>query len=635
MLRQHFYYISFTLLPLVAAGQTEPVDTVGQLPAVELIDTRLRVQHLGSRSESWEVEALARSTGQSLAELLGRESGVYIKTYGGGSLATSSLRGGGAGHTAVVWNGFVLQSPMLGLLDLSLLPLDFTDRVAVRYGGQSSAWGSGAIGGVIALDNEAVDQPGLSLALRSTVGSFGHRHYSVQGTAQHGQWTTSTRLLHQQADNDFPYRLRPDLPERRQVHAGFLQQGLLQEIYWQPTPGQQLALRAWWQRTERDIPPTTVQNRSQASQYDDFLRTALHWRATGRHTIWQARTAVFHENLDYRDALIQLRSLSRFRTVMTEVEAERYWTERRRLQFGLSHYWLQAWADNYDQPPQQHRLAAFAAWREQWGRWRAQFNIRQEMTDGRLLPPTPSLGVEGELTNWLSLHLQVSRNYRLPTFNDLYWQPGGNPDLRPENGWSREASLKSQRERPNYRWSYQLTAFDRRIRDWIIWAPGEVGAIWSPYNLTQVHSRGLEQRLGYQLVGSRWRIGFDAGHDWIWSTNEVEVAQPRMIAGEQLAYTPRHRAFAGLLLHWRRLEMQYRHTYTAEVRALNQEKLDGFQLGDLYLSASLDRPRWNGTLFVQAFNLWNVDYRVVERRPMPGRHFRVGLRWAWNSAPDK
>ena len=32
--------------------------------------------------------------------------------------------------------------------------------------------------------------------------------------------------------------------------------------------------------------------------------------------------------------------------------------------------------------------------------------------------------------------------FRYPTFNDLYWQPGGNPDLEPEKSWYQTIKYK-------------------------------------------------------------------------------------------------------------------------------------------------------------------------------------------------
>ena len=71
-------------------------------------------------------------------ELLNQLSGVHIRSYGSGSLATSSVRGGSAGHTLVLWNNVPISSPLLGLLDLSLLHRSAFDSATLVKGGLSS-----------------------------------------------------------------------------------------------------------------------------------------------------------------------------------------------------------------------------------------------------------------------------------------------------------------------------------------------------------------------------------------------------------------------------------------------------------------------------------------------------------------
>ena len=67
--------------------------------------------------------------------------------------------------------------------------------------------------------------------------------------------------------------------------------------------------------------------------------------------------------------------------------------------------------------------------------------------------------------------MQLSTLYRLPGLNDLYWMPGGNPDLKPEYGYSAEAgsklSWKSQNKKTKV--SFEPTYFNRYIYNWIIW----------------------------------------------------------------------------------------------------------------------------------------------------------------------
>ncbi|MCK4630414.1 MAG: Plug domain-containing protein, partial [Bacteroidales bacterium] len=91
---------------------------------------------------------------RNLSELLAENTHLFIKTYGQGGLATSSLRGASASHTIVTWNGVNINSPMLGQLDFSLIPASFLDEVEVFYGAGSIRDYSGALGGSINLINE-------------------------------------------------------------------------------------------------------------------------------------------------------------------------------------------------------------------------------------------------------------------------------------------------------------------------------------------------------------------------------------------------------------------------------------------------------------------------------------------------
>jgi len=237
-----------------------------------------------------------------------------------GSIATSAIRGASAGHTVVVWNGLALQSPMLGLLDLSMLPSGLVDDVSIQYGGQSTLWGSGAIGGVIHLNNHTKFGKKTGVDLQSSFGSFGSFQQQAIFKKSNKKWSSTTRLFNQEATNDFSYSIRSDLPKRQQTHAAIIQRGVLQELGYQAKENQLWTLHFWTQKTEREIPPTTTQTKSEATQLDDFIRTSLQWKKTGNHHSLQAKAAYFSENIDFQDSAIGLSALSNFKTAIGEVE---------------------------------------------------------------------------------------------------------------------------------------------------------------------------------------------------------------------------------------------------------------------------------------------------------------------------
>lgn len=618
------------LLPAFAGmsvAQPTP-DTIAVLPSVLVKGTPLRLAAADARTERWDSARLDPFQSLNMADLLSRQSNVYVKSYGQSASATTSMRGGSAGHTVVLWNGLSLQSPMLGQLDFSLLPAFLTDEIELHYGGNSAHWGSGAIAGVIALGNTPYWDTPDAVALRATGGSFGFQDFQIKARIRRGSWLAQSRIFFRRANNDFTYRIQPGLPLKSQVHSAMEQSGFLQELYWRPRPNQQLALHLWTQYHFREIPPTTVQNRSEATQEDGFLRLALHWKSVGKRSVAQARAAWFRERLDFRDPLILLQSSSHFHTAMLETEIALHLLPNWRLLTGISSNWTQAHTPAYSTPPRQYRIAPFVSSSLYAGPLLLHLHLRQEITDGRPLPLVPALDGRVSLRPWLNLSARISRNFRLPTFNDLYWQPGGNPDLLPESGWSTELGCRAEVADS---WSVSLTAFSRRIDNWILWSLQPGNSLWSAYNLSKVWSRGIEQRFSRQVkIGTHSQIRLSGGYDFVRSTNEIAIQNPRMEAGRQLLYTPVHQAFASGSVLFKNWNIQYGHTFTGAVESVNAGALPGYTVGNFSCAARLDFQNIRASVFAQIHNVWNVNYRVIERRPMPGRHFQLGAQLQWH-----
>ena len=86
----------------------------------------------------------------------------------------------------------------------------------------------------------------------------------------------------------------------------------------------------------------------------------------------------------------------------------------------------------------------------------------------------------------------ISLNYRFPTLNDLYFLPGGNPDLKSEHGFTYDVGLSFSVGKENvYALSGGINWFDSHIDDWIIWLPTTKG-FFSPETLKR-----------YMLTGQR------------------------------------------------------------------------------------------------------------------------------------
>ncbi len=115
--------------------------------------------------------------------------------------------------------------------------------------------------------------------------------------------------------------------------------------------------------------------------------------------------------------------------------------------------------------------------REITGRMRVRSTVTSQMVDKVAAPLSFSLGAEYHLlpSDRLYLKTSVSSNHHFPTLNDLYFQPGGNPNLRPEGSLSQELGLVFNRKGGAGGFSMDVTGYHARVNDWIIWLPSFKG----------------------------------------------------------------------------------------------------------------------------------------------------------------
>jgi hypothetical protein len=224
----------------------------------------------------------------------------------------------------------------------------------------------------------------------------------------------------------------------------------------------------------------------------------------------------------------------------------------------------------------------------------------------------------------------LARHYARPALNDRFWEPGGNPDLLPEQGWLADADARlSAQPRQGLDLELHGSAWTGRIEHWIQWTPVSSGW-WQASNLHQVLNRGAELRFSLgaalgkgrhstQTNGAGWKLQAEA----LYTRTQLRTA-----SGDLLLYQPGHRSSAGLGLEGRGLRLGLRCAYTGPrpVQTDGSRMLPGFaQLGaDLGYARRLDR--WELGMSLQLDNLTNAYIESVLNRPQPGRSGRLVLR---------
>ena len=625
LLWRYIFFLILFLLVVVALPAQQ--DSSYALPLVTIKDAP------GSQTgfSQWKSDSLPQAGVLSMAERLLWEMPVALRANAPGTLATVSARGAGPSRTAVLWQGLNLQSPMNGVVDIALLPLWPQDRVEIQYGGQSAAQSTGAMGGAIQLiPGFLTDSSGVKAQIGLTAGSF-HRWDAHATLGMSSKCLRSSlRASWRQADNDFPYRNTALIgaPESRQVYNAAENFDLQQYNTLKIKDKNTLETALWIQRAFREIPPTMTEAPSFSWQNDRSIRAVATWvNQPNTQTRWLHRLAWQEEYIAFN--FIGDIDSSRSQTASFGSE---FWTspiKQLSIRTNITAWYQRAQADGYadsSQWFQQKRLAAFGQAEYRWQQVRLSAQLRQEWAEKQGAPFTWTLGGQWDISKRLFLKIHLSRNFKLPTFNDRFWRHLGNPDLNPETGYSSDAGMHWA----NKNWSAELTLFQLLLDDWILWQPGADG-LFRPGNLRQVWSRGLEfsGHWNFNFFKSNWKI--KGRYQFVRATNTAVYSGSTTALGKLLPYTPQHTASA--LLRWEKgpLSATYLHQWTGArfTNADNAGSLPLFHTGNLIFQYALSWAGQQIALNATLENCWNSAYQIIEYRPMPGRSWRFGLLWGF------
>ena len=577
---------------------------------------------------------------RNLSELLAENTHLFIKTYGQGGLATSSLRGASASHTMVTWNGVNINSPMLGQLDFSLIPASFLDEVEVFYGAGSIRDYSGALGGSVNLINEPDWDNRLNIELSQEFGSYNTKKSHFSTAFGNSRFQSQTRFFYNASENNFTFlntEISQDPVIQERENASFSQGGIIQEFYLRPSSNHFLTARLWYQSNNRHIPEPMVVTPVDGNemQKDHFLRSQINWKYYSEKVIVNTTAAWLYDFLNYSNRIAGIDSENRTRTITGRVDLSYDLFPELQLNSGVSGDYTYIRTENYRQPAEQkHFSVYFSAEKNIKQRLKINMMARQDIYNGEPVPLIPSAGIDFKLLKEPDIHFKanISRNYRKPTLNDRYWYPGGNPDLNEEKGTGSELSLDYAGSSAGIL-TYQagVTAYRSKIDNWIQWQPGEYG-YWEPANLKEVLSKGIESFLNCRLSLTGFSVSFGANYAYTSATNMKPSGSSDMSVNKQLVYVPGHQANTCIKVKTGGFMIKYSYSYIGKryISSDNSQFLPSYKLSDLSLSYVYKKGSQRAELNLFIENMWNTDYQAIAYHPMPGRSYFLNIRYFFN-----
>lgn len=564
----------------------------------------------------------------NINEVLRQQSSIHFKQYGTG-LSTIAFRGTSASQTSVLWNNFNINSFTLGMTDFSLFPSQAIEEITIIPGSGSSTGGNGAFGGSVLLESPIDFNADNQIDLNWQFGSFNKISTAVIAKGAVGRWAYNTRLYGAKSENDF----RILASGKKQSNAGCQRWGINQSLGYKIAHNSTLKAAVWYNDNFREIQPPIGVNRKTNDQTDKNLRSTVSYKYDDSFTAISFGTGFFKDKMKYRlDKAISSLVVER---VESFADYKYHFSTQFQLKISARHNYIQARNESFTEGRALEERYNFGVQLKGnvWAFFDYAVHLRQQLVRGVEIPLSPYVGFSAILfknnSNKLILKANSSYNYRLPTFNDRYWNDAGNPELNSETAWNKETAISTQHNAGKFKFTTSLTVFHNHVDNWIQWTPDITGQ-WKPRNIKEVIAKGAEAgfSLNFPIINE---IKFESGFQYSYIKSTViqsEVNENEV--GKQLIYTPSKKANSRLSITWRDFSVNSFHQFTGKVYTTNNSSekftLEAFLLSDAGLGWQSNKWQLSG----RVKNIFNKEYQLYSGYAMPGRNYQLSIQYQIN-----
>ena len=585
-------------------------DSITKLKEVVVSDTNLE-NFANTQSLQRLNDSIISKNQSSLTSLLNYNTVVYFKENGLGMTSSPSFRGTTAQQTAVVWNGININSQLLGQTNFNTISTRGFSSIDVKAGGGSVVYGSGAIGGTIHLNNDLKFKDSFKNDFQIYYGDFNTLSAIYGITVATKKWSFDASFTRNSSDNDYKFVGQ----DQKNANGQYYNNSLDVAFGYKINAKNSIKFYSQIYDDEHHFSLTSVN--ATKTKYQDYNTRNL--------LTWSSRFHAFDSNL-------KLAYITEHYNYFEDIDREGFtsggvksFIGKYDLDYTLSSKIKISTALDYTQNngigseigSESREIGGLSLlWKQQLTeKWNYEMSGRKEISDAYESPVLFSVGSRYNFFDWYQLKLNFSRNYRVPTFNDLYWVGSGNPDLKPENSYQGE--IGNQFSYKKFRLT--LTAYGMKISDMIRWLPNNTGN-WSPLNTDKVSIYGAEALLGWHKKSRNHSFDFSGTYAYTVSLDDA--------TNKQLFYVPYHKLTSSISYSYKKFGSYVQLLYTGEVFTTSDNNpkyiLDDYAISNLGVDYNFSKKNVFKIGFKVA-NLWNENYETLPNRFMPGRNLTLYL----------
>lgn len=651
-------------------AQQQRVDTthIYSIPEVMISDPyQTREIRSTTPMQTFSKEELKNLHALQVSDAVKHFAGVIVKDYGGiGGLKTVSIRSLGAQHTAVAYDGITITDCQTGQVDIGRFSLTNVDRLSLSNGQSDDIFqparlfASAGVLNVQTLTPHFYDHKQTNLIAELKTGSWGLINPSLILEQQLSKkWSLSANGEWMSSDGQYPFTLRYGNGDHVQISKEKRQntdiRNLRAEVsaFANLSDKEQWRLKAYYYESSRGLPNATTlyYDRSLQHLWDKNVFIQSQYKKEFNRK-WVFQTAAkwnwsYQSYLDPDPSVVAGKVENDYYQQEYYLSASALYRVLDNLSFSLSTdgsiNTLNADLNGFALPTRYSWLTAFAGkYVNDWVTITASAlatAIHEKVNTGgsagnhRKLSPNVSASLKPFQDEDFYIRFFYKDIFRLPSFNDLYYDQSGNSNLKPEKAIQYNAGITYSKEisplLPYF--SATLDAYYNKVTDKIVAIPTKNLFIWSMVNLGKVDIKGVDAtaRLSLQPL-DKLRINLSGNYTY---QRALDVTNPDSSTAEgkvykhQIAYTPRVSASgqAGIETPW--INLSYSFLFSGKRYILGQNVSDNqlASYSDHSLSAgrNFNIRKVTASLNLEVLNLMNENYEIAKNFPMPGRSVRV------------
>ncbi|MDO5447197.1 MAG: TonB-dependent receptor [Prevotellaceae bacterium] len=598
-------------------------------------------------SQTLEGKDLQSLSSSSIADALKYFAGVQIKDYGGlGGLKTINVRSLGSQHVGIYLDGVRITNAQNGTVDLGKYSLSTMESISLYNANKldrcqtASEYASGAT--VYMKTRRPVKD---SLTVQGRVASFHTYGGKVNGQMCRNDWSAFVDTEYMNSKGDYPFRYKSQYEDTvgtransdityLRIEGGAFHKGFASHIY--------------YYASERGCPGGVVRRLS--DKYDNvgrewdrdfFAQATYDYEFTKAHRI-KATAKYAYEYLRYCTDYPENQNTAR--------GDNHYWQND--LYAALSYNynpasWLGITAgydfryskldadlkkfEGVERIDQKAVVSIMTSWR---GLSFAASGLYQHYKDytwtntGAADPlekvtPTFSLSY-----TWKGLtgRLWYKQIFRAPTLNDLYYTQAGNRNLRPEYTKQWNVGIEYHLTPKYWNLAAQVDLYENRVTDRIVCLPMKGTYTWSMLNYGYTFCQGMNANLSARWSRKDLRASLITSFTLQDDRNRTDPDNEDTY-DQPICYSPKFSCGVTAIAGWKWLSLTVSDLHVSKRMwsyADTEDMLKPYDNVDVKLSANYKAFG----ISLEVMDLFDVQYEMIQRYPMPGRNYKLTLTYS-------